>query len=66
MRAVSQIHGAQDAVPAAAQVVTHSQRFASLSETVLRLDQGQVAYIGPPNEDPFRLWGPEPGAVQVT
>ncbi len=47
------------------QVVTHSQRFASLSETVLRLDRGQIAYVGTPSEDPFRLWGPEPGAAQV-
>ena len=47
------------------QVVTHSQRFASLSQTVLRLDQGQVAYIGASSEDPFRLWGPEPGGAQV-
>ena len=48
------------------QVVTHSQRFASLSQTVLRLDRGQIAYIGAASEDPFRLWGPEPGAAQVT
>ncbi len=47
------------------QVVTHSQRFASRSETVLRLDRGQIAYIGAPSEDPFRLWGPEPSAAQV-
>ena len=47
------------------QVVTHSQRFASASETLLRLDHGQIAYVGPPSNDPFKLWGPEPGAVQV-
>ena len=65
MRVVLPMHHAQDAVPAAMQVVTHSQRFASLSETVLRLDRGEIAYMGAPNEDPFRLWGPEPGAAQV-
>lgn len=48
------------------QVVTHSQRFASLSETVLRLDHGQIAYLGPPDGDPFRLWAPDPGAAQVS
>lgn len=47
------------------QVVTHSQRFASASETLLRLDHGQIAYVGPPSNDPFKLWGPEPGADQV-
>ena len=50
---------------AQAQVVTHSQRFAALAETVLRLDHGQIAYFGPPSSDPFRLWGREPGTSQV-
>ena len=51
---------AEDVKHVRSQVVTHSQRFAAMSETVLRLDHGSVAYLGPPSSDPFRLWGPDP------
>jgi len=41
-------------------VVTHSRRFAAAADSLLRLERGRVAYLGPPHEDPYglQLWTP--------
>lgn len=41
-------------------VVTHSRRFAAAADALLRLERGRVAYLGPPDEDPYglQLWTP--------
>ena len=41
-------------------IVTHSRRFAAAADTLLRLEGGRIAYLGPPEDDPYglQLWTP--------